>query len=326
MPGSPKKRKPDEYTIADLQREFPTDEACLDWLWRHLHSPDGETAECPKCERSRRFHRVKSRQSYSCDSCGHHLHPTAGTIFEKSTTPLRVWFHAVFILSQTRCGISAKQLQREVGVTYKTAWRMFNRIRRLLLEDDDLPLSGDVEVDETAFGGRPRASTRSRAPKGWRRRQEAQKMAADKATIFGMVERGGRVRVRVVSDRSKDTLQRIIRENVSPDAILFTDEWPLYVGLGRDFAGHYRIKHKDQIYADGYVHTQTIEGFFGNVKRGLSGVQHNVSRKWLELYVSEFAFKYNHRDDGVPMFKLFLRNVGKAASASSSGALPASAS
>lgn len=160
MAGSPRNRKANEYTVADFQDEFPDDDACLTYLWRQLHSADGEHAECPKCGRTRRFHRVRSRQSYSCDSCGHHLHPTAGTIFEKSTTPLRLWFHAIFILSHTRCGISAKQLQREIGVTYKTAWRMFNRIRRLLLDNDDSPLTGAVEIDETAIGGRPKASAR----------------------------------------------------------------------------------------------------------------------------------------------------------------------
>lgn len=106
------------------------------------------------------------------------------------------------------------------------------------------------------------------------------------------------------------------------------DEWALYDGLSRDFAGHFKIKHHDSVYADWNIHTQTVEGFFGNVKRGLSGVQHNVSRKWLENYVNEFAFKYSHRDDGVPMFKLFLRNIKKNAdgdgpSASSNAARPA---
>lgn len=310
MAGSPRKRKPDEYTVSDFQSEFPTDEACLEWLWRHLHSDDGSTAHCPKCDRTRRFHRVKSRQSYSCDSCGHHLHPTAGTIFEKSTTPLRLWFHAVFLLSQTRCGISAMQLKREIGVTYKTAWRMFNSIRRMLQDDDDSPLTGDVEVDETTWGGEIRASDRSRAATSTMRRQEAMAKIAERPTIFGMVERGGRVRVRVVPDRHLSTLQPILQENVSPEATLYTDELALYLPLGRDFAGHHRIKHQDGVYADGEVHTQTIEGFFGNVKRGLSGVQHSVSRKWLELYVQEFAFKYNHRNDGEPMFKICLRRIG----------------
>ncbi len=306
MAGSPRKHKPQSYTIADLQAEFPTDDACLEWLWKQLLSADGDHARCPKCERTRRFHRVKSRHSYSCDSCGHHLHPTAGTIFEKSTTPLRLWFHAVFLLSQTRCGISAKQLQREIGVTYKTAWRIFNMIRQLLIDDDDSPLTGEVEIDESAWGGKIRASDRSRAATSTQRRQEAMAKVANRPTIFAMVERGGRVRVAVIPTRSKEAIHGLIRQNVSPDATVYTDEWALYDDLGRDFAAHHQIKHKDGIYADGHVHTQTVEGFFGNVKRGLSGVQHNVSRKWLELYVSEFAFKYNHRQDTMPMFRLIL--------------------
>lgn len=309
MAGSPRKHKPNEYTVADFQREFPTDDACLEWLWRHLHSADGHTAECPKCERPRRFHRVKSRQSYSCDSCGHHLHPTAGTIFEKSTTPLRSWFHAVFLLSHTRCGISAKQLQREIGVTYKTAWRMFNKIRGLLQDDDSTPLTGEVEMDETSWGGKIKAGNRSRAADSTVRRQEAQRRVAERPTIFAMVERGGRVRVKVFPNRSSVSLAPIILENVSRDATIYTDEWAGYDRVGPMFAAHHQIKHTDEVYADGHIHTQTVEGFFGNVKRGLSGVQHNVSRKWLERYVSEFAFKYNHRDAAMPMFKLLLRRV-----------------
>jgi transposase len=309
MAGSPRIRKTSSYTVTDFQDDFPDDEACLTYLWRQLHSEDGEHAECPKCERTRRFHRVKSRQSYSCDSCGHHLHPTAGTIFEKSTTPLRLWFHAVFLLSQTRCGISAKQLQREIGVTYKTAWRMFNKIRELLVDDDDSPLTGQVEIDESGWGGKIRAADRSRAATSTRRRQEAMAKVHARPTIFAMVERGGRVRVRVIPNRGKEMIHDLIRQNVSPDATLYTDEWAMYEGLDREFAAHHQIKHKDGVYAQGHVHTQTVEGFFGNVKRGLSGVQHNVSRKWLELYVSEFAFKYNHRNDGVPMFKLMLAKI-----------------
>jgi transposase len=318
MAGSPRKSKPERYTIADFDREFPDDDACLDYLWRQLHSDDGQTADCPKCARRRRFHRVKSRQSYSCDSCGHHIHPTAATIFEKTTTPLRLWFHAVFLLSQTRCGISAKQLEREIGVTYKTAWRMFNRIRRLLLEDDNTPLTGEVEVDETAIGGRPKASARLdlQTAAAWRHDP------ANKTTVLAMVERGGRVRVMVIPNRTAETLGDAIRANVRPDAILYTDELRLYKAVGREYAAHRTIRHGDHIYAQGRTHTQTVEGFFGNVKRGLSGVQHSVSRKWLELYAQEFAFKYNHRDDSEPMFKLFLRNVRKDAGASADPGSP----
>lgn len=313
MPGSPKKHKPNEYTVRDFQQEFPNDDACLEWLWRHLHSEDGSHAHCPKCEKERRFHRVKSRHSYSCDSCGQHVHPTAGTIFHKSTTPLTLWFHAVFLLSQTRCGISAKQLQREIGVTYKTAWRMFNLIRQYLMDEDDgTPLRGEVEVDESSWGGKIRAGDRSREATSTARRQEAMERVKARPTIFAMVERGGRVRAVVLPNRGKDAIRQALRENVSPDAILFTDEWAMYEELGREFSEHHTIRHKDAIYADGHVHTQTVEGFFGNVKRGLSGVQHNVSRKWLQTYVNEFAFKYSHRDDAMPIFRLLLTRIATA--------------
>src|SRR5207245_11600643 len=138
------------HTRADLDREYPDDATCLDWLWRQNHSPDGEHAECPKCGQERKFHRVASRPSYSCDTCGHHIHPTAGTIFHKSSTSLHLWFHAVFLMAQTRCGISAKQLERDLGVTYKTAWRMFRQIRSMLTQADE-QLSGKVEMDETYY-------------------------------------------------------------------------------------------------------------------------------------------------------------------------------
>jgi transposase-like protein len=123
----------------EFMAEFPDDATCLDWLWRERFAPDGHTAVCPKCGRDRRFHRVKSRASYSCDTCGHHLHPTAGTIFRKSSTSLHLWFYALYLMSSTRCGVSAKHLERELGVTYKTAWRMFNLIRNELMADDGTP-------------------------------------------------------------------------------------------------------------------------------------------------------------------------------------------
>lgn len=145
-------------------------------------------------------------------------------------------------------------------------------------------------------------------------------MVKARPSIFGMVERGGRVRARVVANRDMATLRPILDEHVSKNAILYTDEWALYVNVGREFAAHHRIKHQDGLYAQGHVHTQTIEGFFGSVKRGLSGVQHHVSAKWLQIYVDEFSFKYNHRDDGIPMFRLLMGRVRQ------SSVSPASAS
>lgn len=175
----------------EFMREFPNDEAGLQWLWRTRCAVDEESkkAFCPKCELDRPFHRVSGRPAWDCDYCGHHMHPTAGTIFEKSSTSLHLWFYSMFLVSQTRCGISAKQLEREIGVTYKTAWRMLNKIRvQLMDESDGEPLDGDVEVDETFVGGKPRTYEsrtvgRGRTGRTWR-----------KETVLGLVERGGRVK------------------------------------------------------------------------------------------------------------------------------------
>jgi len=131
------------YPLTEFVRERPDDASCLDLLWRARFAADGHHAYCPKCDRERKFHRVRSRPSYACDSCGYHLRPLAGTIFHKSSTPLHLWFYAMYLMASTRCGVSAKHLERELGVTYKTAWRMFNLIRNKLMADD-----GDMRSDE----------------------------------------------------------------------------------------------------------------------------------------------------------------------------------
>lgn len=140
----------------EFNREFPDDNACLQWLWENRVSKDGEHAHCSKCDAERSFKRYDTkqlRQSWTCVACGHHLHPTAGTIFHKSSTSLHLWFYAMYLITSTRCGISAKQLGRELGVTYKTAWRMF-RLIRYSLADEGSQLSGMVEIDEMYVGGK----------------------------------------------------------------------------------------------------------------------------------------------------------------------------
>ena len=183
----PTRGKSSESTLSlmEFMREFPDDNACLEWLWRNRYSADGETAHCTKCDQDRTFKRYKTaqrRQSWTCTGCGHHLHPTAGTIFHKSSTSLHLWFFAMYIMASTRCGVSAKQLERELGVTYKTAWRMFNKIRNQLMDETDAePLSGDVEVDETFIG---RLEGVPKAKAGW----------GHKNTVMTLVERGGAAR------------------------------------------------------------------------------------------------------------------------------------
>lgn len=127
-------RSSSQLALVDFIRAYPDDSACLDRLWRVRYAPDGHTADCPRCEKPRRFHRTKTRTSYTCDSCGLHIHPMVGTIFEKSSTPLQLWFYAIYLMASTGGDISAKQLERELGVAYKTAWRMMKKIRNDLLE------------------------------------------------------------------------------------------------------------------------------------------------------------------------------------------------
>ncbi len=163
-----------QYSLMEFMRDFPDDDTCLTWLWRTRFSPDGEHAECPKCDEVRTFKRYATgvrRQSWTCTHCGHHLHPTAGTIYHKSATSLHLWFYAIYLMTSTRCGISAKQIEREIGVTYKTAWRMANLIRTQLMDQDDETLEGTVEMDETYVGGkrrgrpgRPGANDRQKSP------------------------------------------------------------------------------------------------------------------------------------------------------------------
>jgi transposase-like protein len=299
----------------EFMREFPDDAACLEWLWRERFSPDGIHADCPKCEQRREFKRyatAQRRQSWTCVGCGHHIHPTAGTIFQQSSTSLHLWFYGIHLMTSTRCGISAKQLERELGVSYKTAWRMLNKIRTYLMEQDETPLSGEVEVDETAWGGSPRLGEVEKFRKpgetdlsgaGGRWKQ------ANKSTVFAMVERGGRVRANVVPSRRAETLQPQVIKYVLPASDIFTDEWPSYHGLDGRYR-HHRIRHTEKVYVSGNVHTQTIEGFFSNLKRGIGGTYHAVSSKWLPSYLNEYAWRYNHRDDETPQFRsLLLRSA-----------------
>lgn len=284
------------YTVMDFMREFPDDDACLDYLWRHSVSLDGAHAECPKCKRQRKFHKLTNHPAYSCNSCGHHIHPTAGTIYHKSSTSLVLWFHAVFLISQTRCGISAKQLERDLGVTYKTAWRMHNKIRSMLTQPDDAaPMSGVVEMDETYVGGRQRGTLPGRTTT----------TVSHKTPLFGMAERGGRVRAVVVPDARRETLTDAIGDHVSPNAGLMTDEWPAYRVIGRAYRDHYTIHHRDKVYAKGSVHTNTIECYWALVRNAIRGVHHGVSRQHLQLYLDEYAFRWNTRHTGRP-FTLYL--------------------
>jgi len=280
-----------KYTIADFNKQFPNDEACLEWLKTCLY-PGG--IFCKVCGKITNHSKLSKLPVYSCNRCGTHVHPMVGTIFERSRTPLTSWFYAIFLMSATRCGISAKQLQRELGVTYKTAWRMFKEIRTLY---QDLPhsMSGEVEVDETYIGGK------SHGKRG--------RGAGGKSTVLGIAQRKGDVSATVTPDLKRDTLYPIIKEHVIPDSMVYTDEFPVYNRLKSHGYNHKRVHHASKVWVLGDAHTNTIEGFWSVLKRGISGVYHAVSEKYLQCYVDEYAFRYNHRKDEKPMFLTVLEKI-----------------
>jgi transposase-like protein len=291
----------------EFMQMFPNDAACLDQLWRDRFAPDGHHAHCPKCDRERKFHRTKTRAAYTCDTCGLHIHPQKGTIFERSSTSLHLWFYAIYLMASTRCGISAKQMERELGVTYKQAHKMMKRIRTLM-GDDGEPLSGDVEVDETSWGGKPRkphGATRFAAP-GEDRRAQAVAHRESKPTILGMVERGGRIRFRVIPSRHGATLSRAVTANVNPQPVILTDDRGSYKPLGRHYIDHKVINHSAGVYVDGDVHTNTIEGAFGNTKTGMRGVYKKVSPRYLQNYLDEYAWRHNAKRTGGALFTQLL--------------------
>lgn len=295
---SPNLPKPQKYTFKDFDGEFPDDAACLRWLVGFLY-PYG--IHCLKCSEVLPHHQLANRPKvWSCGRCGTHTHPTAGTIFHKSSTSLRTWFHAIFLMSATRCGISAMQLMRETGVTYKTAWRMFNQIRRMLNEDIR-DLGGDriVEADETWIG--PRVSKMNRA----RRKKPAGKVA-----IGGLMERGGRVAAYpLLPAKNWASVSGQLRQRVKRGSTIYTDEAKFYDTLGATGYIHRTVNHSLGEYVDWIISTNGIEGFWGNTKRGISGVYHHVSVKHLQGYLNEYTFRLNHKGDQQPMFKVFCDRI-----------------
>jgi len=257
-----------------------------------------------------KHYRVVSRTCYECQFCGHQEYPMRGTVFEGSSTSLRLWFYAIYLMASTRCGISAKQLEREIGVSYPTAHRMFKQIRSLL-GDQGNPLFGTVEVDETRIGGREHwKHADKRSPLHGRGIRE-------KTVVAGAIQRAtkgepGRVVAKVVPNTRESTLIPLTRMQVLPASTVYTDEWRADDSLGQHGYDHQRVNHSQKVYVDGNVHTNTIEGFWATVKGGIRGAYHSVSDKHLQSYLDEYAFRYNSRENPVGMFDAFLNRITKA--------------
>ena len=278
-------------TVTDFFRQFPTDDACLEHLWEVRF---GDEVECRKCGKVGKFYRLSKELAYSCPRCGHHIHPMVRTPFAKSHTPLQKWFYAMYLFTTTRHGVPAKELQRQLGVTYKTAWRMGHEIRKYMARvDGETPLGGIVEVDETYIGGKRSGGKRGRGAPG-------------KTVVFGMLERDGDVMAKVVPNVRKKTLQPLIKGNVEQGSTVNSDELKSYSGLSKAGFEHETVNHSAGEYVDGNCHVNGLEGFWARLKLSIRGTHVHVSRKHLQKYVKEFEYRYNMRKNPGQMFDRLL--------------------
>jgi transposase-like protein len=286
-----------KYTLADLGLQFPDDDACLAYLFEKRYGQHGPACPCGKRDS---YHRVQGRKSYACAWCGRQISPTAGTIFDHSPTPLTLWFFAMFLMCSSRNGVAALELKRQLGVTYKTAWRMAHSIRQLMRDDTDPDkLKGVVEGDETYVGGKRSGGKRGRGALG-------------KTPVVGFVERGGRVRAHVINRVTTAEVFRFLYRNIEVGSTLYTDELAVYNYAQRWGFEHEHVKHRRWEYVRGEVHANTIEGFWSQLKRSIDGTHHQVSRRWLHLYVAEQAWRYSRRRAVRPMLLSLLDQAAKA--------------
>jgi transposase-like protein len=275
-----------------LSPHFSSREAAVEYLER-FRWPDGPV--CPHCgESERKAYRLKTksttRRVWKCAACRKQFTVTVGTIFEDSHIPLNKWLLAFYLLCSSKKGMSARQLHRMLGITYKSAWFMCHRIRWAMGEPAFTErLSGTVEVDETYIGGKAR-----NRKKRYQGVQKKTGRGTDKAPVIVLVERGGNARSAHVANVSGDTVKGVIRKHVAADARRMTDSFRSYAGLDKEFASHQTVNHIDE-WVIGEVHTNTAENFFAILKRGLNGVYHHVSETHLHRYLSEFDFRYNAR-------------------------------
>ena len=266
----------------EFQKQFPDDEACLRQIMISRYG--GANLDCPKCQKRSKFHPMKKLRSYACQYCGHHLYPCVGTPMHRTHLPLHKWFYAMFLFSTTRHGVAAKELERQLDISYKSAWRMAHEIRKYMAEvDGEWPLAGDIEADETYVGGRTTGGKRGRG-------------APNKTVVFGMLERDGDVMANVVPNVRKKTLQPIIKENVVAGSTVHTDELKSYSGLSKAGFQHETVNHGTGEYVDGDCHVNGIEGFWARLKLSIRGTHVHVSRKHLQKYVKEFEYRYNRRE------------------------------
>jgi transposase-like protein len=297
--GVPSTTPSDDLTFSVLDDRFTDARAAAEYL-ESIRWPDGPV--CPHCGESERkpyFLKNQKRRLWKCAACRKQFTVTVGTIFESSHIPLNKWLLAFYLLCSSKKGMSAHQLHRMLGVTYKSAWFMAHRIREAMTQPPFAErLRGTVEVDETYIGGKPRRANKRQYkpldPNQPDPRLSKTGRGTEKTPVVVLVQRDGMVYSERVANVTGATLKSVIRRHVDPSARIMTDAFKSYSGLGSEYASHFTVNHLDE-YVRGEVHTNTAENFFSILKRGIDGVYHHVSEAHLPRYLAEFNFRYNNR-------------------------------
>lgn len=267
-----------EMNLVKLVEQFSQPEKARQHL-EDVRWPDG--LECPRCK-DKHITGIKGRFTYNCNACHYQFSVTSGTIFHDSHLPLWKWFIAIYLMTESKKGMSACQIQRTISVSYRTAWYLCHRIRAAMSEVGAEALRGIVEVDETYVGGKVRGCGR-----GYR---------GNKSIAVGVIQRGGKVRLQVIKCADRATLHKFITDNTAPDTeAVYTDQLPAYIGIADADTRHESVNHSEDEWVRGDVHTNGIESVWSLLKRSIIGAYHQVSMKHLDAYLDELEHRFNNR-------------------------------
>lgn len=268
--------KETKYSIRNLKKDFPNEETCLSFIFDTLHSR--------KCSCGGEYKQIKGRKQFQCGKCRYQIAPASNTIFHKSDTPLSLWFHAIWVFSNAKSGISAKEMERQLGVTYKCAWRILSLIRKALKQSDE-PLDNVVETDVAYIGGRKDAG------KNNVNLSEAMKA---KSVVLVALERGGKIKAKVSPNATANEIEDFLKQGVKKGAVLLSDSAQGFKRLDKDYR-HFSVNHSKGEYVRYKTHVNTVENFFGHIKRSIKGTYKVISRQHLQSYLDSFVFHYNNR-------------------------------
>jgi len=284
--------------LVTMMTTFHSNETCLEAL-EDLRWPNGVT--CPRCQKDS-VSRIYDRNQFDCNSCRYRFSVTSGTIFHDSHLPLPKWFATIYMMVESRKGVSANQIKRTLRVSYKTAWYLCHRIRAAMTELNAEKLSGTVEVDETWIGGKLKGQGRGKG-----------NYQKNKSLVVGIVQRNGKARMQVIKHADRKTLHKFIKDHTEPDTeVIITDEWPAYRGIGDHDTKHETVNHSKKEWVRGEdIHTNSIENVWSLLKRSVIGAYHKISAKHLDAYLDELEWRFNNRDNPY-LFRDTLKKMLKA--------------